>query len=69
MYGEFEMLIDPSRNHRSYRMYLAKLHSPIIPFTPLLMKGKLLIYFLFSYSNYLVVECLALKIGLELDFS
>ncbi|XP_063842158.1 LOW QUALITY PROTEIN: rap guanine nucleotide exchange factor 4-like [Scylla paramamosain] len=38
MYTEFEMLIDPSKNHRAYRMYVAKLHSPILPFTPLLMK-------------------------------
>ncbi|MPC13757.1 Rap guanine nucleotide exchange factor 4 [Portunus trituberculatus] len=38
MYSEFEMLIDPSKNHRAYRMYVAKLHSPILPFTPLLMK-------------------------------
>ncbi|CAL4139982.1 unnamed protein product, partial [Meganyctiphanes norvegica] len=38
MLSEFEMLIDPSRNHRLYRLYLAKLHPPVIPFTPLLMK-------------------------------
>ncbi|XP_068242450.1 rap guanine nucleotide exchange factor 4 [Palaemon carinicauda] len=38
MYTEFEMLIDPSRNHRSYRLYYAKLQPPILPFTPLLMK-------------------------------
>nr|XP_053629389.1 rap guanine nucleotide exchange factor 4-like isoform X3 [Cherax quadricarinatus] len=38
MYTEFEMLIDPSKNHRAYRIYVAKLHPPILPFTPLLMK-------------------------------
>ncbi|XP_066979816.1 rap guanine nucleotide exchange factor 4 isoform X3 [Macrobrachium rosenbergii] len=38
MYTEFEMLIDPSRNHRAYRIYYAKLQPPILPFTPLLMK-------------------------------
>ncbi|KAK4289884.1 hypothetical protein Pmani_037176, partial [Petrolisthes manimaculis] len=38
MYTEFEILIDPSKNHRSYRMYVAKLQPPILPFTPLLMK-------------------------------
>lgn len=38
MYTEFEMLIDPSRNHRAYRIYVAKLQPPILPFTPLLMK-------------------------------
>ncbi|XP_037803059.1 rap guanine nucleotide exchange factor 4-like [Penaeus monodon] len=42
MYTEFEMLIDPSRNHRAYRIYVAKLQPPILPFTPLLMKGELL---------------------------
>ncbi|ROT66060.1 Rap guanine nucleotide exchange factor 4 [Penaeus vannamei] len=39
MYTEFEMLIDPSRNHRAYRIYVAKLQPPILPFTPLLMKA------------------------------
>ncbi|KAK3865254.1 hypothetical protein Pcinc_029129 [Petrolisthes cinctipes] len=38
MYTEFEILIDPSKNHRSYRLYVAKLQPPILPFTPLLMK-------------------------------
>nr|XP_045601752.1 rap guanine nucleotide exchange factor 4-like isoform X3 [Procambarus clarkii] len=38
MYTEFEMLIDPSKNHRAYRIYVSKLHAPILPFTPLLMK-------------------------------
>ncbi|KAK7066124.1 Rap guanine nucleotide exchange factor 4 [Halocaridina rubra] len=38
MYTEFEVLIDPSRNHRAYRIYFAKLQPPILPFTPLLMK-------------------------------
>ncbi|KAG7173805.1 Rap guanine nucleotide exchange factor 3-like [Homarus americanus] len=38
MYTEFEMLIDPSKNHRAYRIYVAKLLPPILPFTPLLMK-------------------------------
>ncbi|KAI1899531.1 hypothetical protein AGOR_G00062750 [Albula goreensis] len=33
-YGEFESLMDPSRNHRAYRLTVAKLDPPIIPFTP-----------------------------------
>ncbi|KAJ8403333.1 hypothetical protein AAFF_G00351050 [Aldrovandia affinis] len=37
-YGEFESLMDPSRNHRAYRLTVAKLDPPIIPFTPLLIK-------------------------------
>ncbi|XP_036422332.1 rap guanine nucleotide exchange factor 4 isoform X1 [Colossoma macropomum] len=37
-YGEFENLMDPSRNHRAYRLTVAKLDPPIIPFMPLLIK-------------------------------
>ncbi|KAM6985252.1 rap guanine nucleotide exchange factor 4 isoform 2-T2 [Aplochiton taeniatus] len=37
-YGEFENLMDPSRNHRAYRLTLAKQEPPIIPFMPLLIK-------------------------------
>uniref|UniRef100_A0A4W3INM4 Rap guanine nucleotide exchange factor 4 n=1 Tax=Callorhinchus milii TaxID=7868 RepID=A0A4W3INM4_CALMI len=38
IYSEFESLMDPSRNHRAYRLTVAKLESPIIPFMPLLIK-------------------------------
>uniref|UniRef100_A0A8B9E4U5 Rap guanine nucleotide exchange factor 4 n=1 Tax=Anser cygnoides TaxID=8845 RepID=A0A8B9E4U5_ANSCY len=34
---------DPSRNHRAYRLTVAKLDPPIIPFMPLLIKGKQLL--------------------------
>ncbi|XP_028662120.1 rap guanine nucleotide exchange factor 4 isoform X2 [Erpetoichthys calabaricus] len=37
-YSEFESLMDPSRNHRAYRLTMAKLEPPIIPFMPLLIK-------------------------------
>lgn len=37
-YVEFENLMDPSRNHRAYRLTVAKLDPPIIPFMPLLIK-------------------------------
>ncbi|KAM6934732.1 rap guanine nucleotide exchange factor 4 [Xenentodon cancila] len=37
-YGEFENLMDPSSNHRAYRLTFAKLEPPIIPFMPLLIK-------------------------------
>uniref|UniRef100_A0A3P9BA09 Rap guanine nucleotide exchange factor 4 n=1 Tax=Maylandia zebra TaxID=106582 RepID=A0A3P9BA09_9CICH len=37
-YVEFENLMDPSRNHRAYRLTVAKLEPPIIPFMPLLIK-------------------------------
>lgn len=36
-----ERLIDPSRNHRNYRIYVGKLQGPFIPFMPLLIKGNL----------------------------
>ncbi|XP_077473616.1 rap guanine nucleotide exchange factor 4 [Stigmatopora argus] len=38
LYSEFENLMDPSRNHRVYRLLVAKLEAPIIPFMPLLIK-------------------------------
>lgn len=31
---------DPSRNHCAYRLTVAKMEPPIIPFMPLLIKGK-----------------------------
>nr|2BYV_E Chain E, RAP GUANINE NUCLEOTIDE EXCHANGE FACTOR 4 [Mus musculus] len=37
-YAEFESLMDPSRNHRAYRLTAAKLEPPLIPFMPLLIK-------------------------------
>ncbi|XP_023193405.1 rap guanine nucleotide exchange factor 4 isoform X3 [Xiphophorus maculatus] len=37
-YGEFENLMDPSRNHRAYRLTVAKLDPPVIPFMPLMIK-------------------------------
>ncbi|KAI1283781.1 Rap guanine nucleotide exchange factor 4 [Halotydeus destructor] len=37
-FGQYESIIDPSRNHRRYRMYVAKLDSPIVPFVPLTLK-------------------------------
>ncbi|XP_024919760.1 rap guanine nucleotide exchange factor 4 [Cynoglossus semilaevis] len=37
-YSEFENLMDPSRNHRVYRLTVSKLQPPIIPFMPLLIK-------------------------------
>ncbi|KAG8189794.1 hypothetical protein JTE90_008106 [Oedothorax gibbosus] len=37
-FTEFEALIDPSRNHRRYRLTVSKLVPPVIPFMPLLLK-------------------------------
>lgn len=34
------LLQDPSRNHRAYRLAVAKLSPPYIPFMPLLLKGE-----------------------------
>jgi len=42
LYTEFESLIDPSRNHRAYRISVGKLQPPVVPFMPLLLKGKTL---------------------------
>uniref|UniRef100_A0A2M4BG47 Putative camp-regulated guanine nucleotide exchange factor n=2 Tax=Nyssorhynchus TaxID=44543 RepID=A0A2M4BG47_9DIPT len=38
LFTEYEALIDPSRNHRAYRMSVGKLQPPVIPFMPLLLK-------------------------------
>ncbi|ETE68374.1 Rap guanine nucleotide exchange factor 4, partial [Ophiophagus hannah] len=44
IYAEFESLMDPSRNHRAYRLTVAKLEPPIIPFMPLLIKDMTFTY-------------------------
>ncbi|XP_053564238.1 rap guanine nucleotide exchange factor 3 [Bombina bombina] len=38
LYSIFERLMDPSWNHRSYRLAVAKLSPPLIPFLPLILK-------------------------------
>ncbi|XP_014767653.1 rap guanine nucleotide exchange factor 4 isoform X1 [Octopus bimaculoides] len=38
MFSEFETIMDPSRNHRVYRLSISKMRPPIIPFMPLMMK-------------------------------
>uniref|UniRef100_W5LBH1 Rap guanine nucleotide exchange factor 3 n=1 Tax=Astyanax mexicanus TaxID=7994 RepID=W5LBH1_ASTMX len=38
IYCAYERLLDPSRNHRAYRLAVAKLNPPYIPFMPLLLK-------------------------------
>ncbi|TMS06769.1 Rap guanine nucleotide exchange factor 4 [Larimichthys crocea] len=43
-YTEFENLMDPSRNHRAYRLTVSKLEPPIIPFMPLLIKDMTFIH-------------------------
>uniref|UniRef100_A0A8P0SQS1 Rap guanine nucleotide exchange factor 3 n=1 Tax=Canis lupus familiaris TaxID=9615 RepID=A0A8P0SQS1_CANLF len=40
LYSALERLLDPSWNHRVYRLALTKLSPPIIPFMPLLLKGE-----------------------------
>lgn len=40
MFTEFELVVDPSRNHRAYRVAVGKLQPPVLPFMPLLVKGK-----------------------------
>ncbi|KAM4699294.1 rap guanine nucleotide exchange factor 3 [Discoglossus pictus] len=38
LYSIFERLMDPSWNHRSYRLAVGKLSPPLIPFLPLILK-------------------------------
>lgn len=44
LYQEFEALIDPSRNHRAYRVFVGKLQPPLIPFMPLLLKDMTFVH-------------------------
>nr|XP_015199733.1 PREDICTED: rap guanine nucleotide exchange factor 3 isoform X3 [Lepisosteus oculatus]XP_015199734.1 PREDICTED: rap guanine nucleotide exchange factor 3 isoform X3 [Lepisosteus oculatus] len=44
IYCAYERLMDPSRNHRAYRLAVAKLSSPYIPFMPLLLKDMTFIH-------------------------
>uniref|UniRef100_A0A3Q4GCD5 Rap guanine nucleotide exchange factor (GEF) 3 n=1 Tax=Neolamprologus brichardi TaxID=32507 RepID=A0A3Q4GCD5_NEOBR len=44
IYCSLERLMDPSRNHRAYRLAIAKLSPPYIPFMPLLLKDMTFIH-------------------------
>ncbi|XP_030624631.1 rap guanine nucleotide exchange factor 3 [Chanos chanos] len=44
LYSSFERCMDPSRNHRAYRLAVAKLSPPYIPFMPLLLKDMTFIH-------------------------
>ncbi|KAK7884943.1 hypothetical protein WMY93_028066 [Mugilogobius chulae] len=44
VYCQYERLMNPSRNHRSYRLAVAKLSPPYIPFMPLLLKDMTFIH-------------------------
>lgn len=44
LHSALERLLDPSWNHRAYRVALAKLSPPIIPFMPLLLKDMTFIH-------------------------
>lgn len=37
-FSEYESLIDPTKNHRNYRMFMSDIKPPVIPFTPILLK-------------------------------
>ncbi|KAI5609029.1 rap guanine nucleotide exchange factor 3 isoform X1, partial [Silurus asotus] len=43
-YCAYERLLDPSHNHRAYRLAVAKLNPPYIPFMPLLLKDMTFIH-------------------------
>ncbi|XP_072553031.1 rap guanine nucleotide exchange factor 3 isoform X3 [Salminus brasiliensis] len=44
IYCTYERLLDPSRNHRAYRLAVGKLNPPYIPFMPLLLKDMTFIH-------------------------
>ncbi|XP_013871714.1 rap guanine nucleotide exchange factor 3 isoform X1 [Austrofundulus limnaeus] len=44
IYCTYERLMDPSRNHRAYRLAVTKLSPPYIPFMPLLLKDMTFIH-------------------------
>jgi len=39
MFSEYESTMDPTRDHRQYRLMVERLQAPIIPFMPLILKG------------------------------
>ncbi|GAB6032706.1 Rap guanine nucleotide exchange factor 4, variant 2 [Chamberlinius hualienensis] len=41
LFSDFESLLDPSRNHRIYRVTVSKMNPPLIPLVPLLIKDLL----------------------------
>nr|XP_057906635.1 rap guanine nucleotide exchange factor 3 [Doryrhamphus excisus] len=44
IYCSYERMMDPSRNHRAYRLAVAKLSPPYIPFMPLILKDVTFIH-------------------------
>ncbi|XP_017274679.1 rap guanine nucleotide exchange factor 3 isoform X2 [Kryptolebias marmoratus] len=44
VYCTYERMMDPSRNHRAYRLAVTKLSPPYIPFMPLLLKDMTFIH-------------------------
>uniref|UniRef100_A0A670III1 Ras-GEF domain-containing protein n=1 Tax=Podarcis muralis TaxID=64176 RepID=A0A670III1_PODMU len=44
LFGTMERMLDPSWNHRVYRLAMAKLTPPLIPFMPLLLKDLTFIH-------------------------
>lgn len=44
LHTELESHMDPTRNHRTYRLWVAKLSPPMIPFMPLLLKDLTFIH-------------------------
>lgn len=44
VYCQYERLMNPSRNHRAYRLAVSKLSPPYIPFMPLLLKDMTFIH-------------------------
>ncbi|KAF1761352.1 hypothetical protein GCK72_009608 [Caenorhabditis remanei] len=43
-FSELEHLLDPTRNHRMYRLMVSKMASPYIPFVPLILKDLMFIH-------------------------
>ncbi|CAL2036975.1 unnamed protein product [Caenorhabditis brenneri] len=43
-FSELENLLDPTRNHRMYRLMVSKMTSPYIPFVPLILKDLMFIH-------------------------
>ena len=50
MYSDFEHLMDPSRNHRPYRVLISQMDPPAIPFLALILKGISLKKFVISIN-------------------
>jgi Rap guanine nucleotide exchange factor 4 len=68
MFSDYESTMDPTRDHRQYRLMVERLQAPIIPFMPLILKGTFL-KILASYSYIFIAVFFFSRIELDMTFT